>query len=76
MTLTAHDRKYLAIAMPAALEGVFMNLLSMADLIMVGALGTLSIAAIGIFEQPRMVLLTVARSFASVLVLLTARRVG
>ncbi len=76
MTLTAHDRKYLAIAMPAAMEGVFMNLLSMADLVMVGALGTLSIAAIGIFEQPRMVLLTVARAFASVLVLLVARRVG
>ena len=76
MTLTAHDRKYLAIAMPAAMEGVFMNLLGMADLVMVGALGTLSIAAIGVFEQPRMVLLTVARSFASVIVLLVARHVG
>ena len=68
MTLTSHDRKYLAIAMPAAMEGVFMNLLGMADLVMVGALGTLSIAAIGVFEQPRMVLLTVALSFASVIV--------
>ena len=76
MTLTSHDRKYLAIAMPAAMEGVFMNLLGMADLVMVGALGTLSIAAIGVFEQPRMVLLTVARSFASVVVLLVARHVG
>lgn len=76
MILTAHDRKYLAIAMPAAMEGVFMNLLGMADLVMVGALGTLSIAAIGVFEQPRMVLLTVARSFASVVVLLVARHVG
>ncbi len=76
MTLTAHDRKYLAIAIPSAMEGVFMNLLSMADLVMVGTLGTLSIAAIGIFEQPRMMLLTVARAFASVLMLLVARRVG
>ena len=40
MTLTSHDRKYLAIAMPAAMEGGFMNLMGKADLVKVGTLGT------------------------------------
>ena len=70
------DRKYLHIAMPAALEGLFMVLLSSVDIIMVGALGTVAIAAVSIFTQPRMMLLCVVRSVASVLTLLTARKYG
>lgn len=70
------DRLYLNIAMPAAIEGLFMGLLASADLIMVGSLGTLSIAAVSIFLQPRMVLLCFARSLASSVTLLTARKTG
>lgn len=59
------DRSYLKIALPASLEGVFMTLLASADLIMVGVLGTESVAAVGIFTQPRLILLTFARAMAA-----------
>ena len=74
--LKAGDRKYLQVAMPAALEGLFMVLLSSVDIIMVGVLGTAAIAAVSIFTQPRMMLLCVVRSVSSVLTLLTARKYG
>ena len=64
------------LAMPAAWEGVFMILLSSVDLIMVGVLGTAAIAAVSIFTQPRMMLLTVARSLASAVTVLTAEHFG
>ncbi|WP_028128420.1 MATE family efflux transporter [Selenomonas sp. AE3005] len=76
MRLQANDRHYLGIAMPAALEGLFMVLLSSVDIIMVGVLGTAAIAAVSIFTQPRMMLLCVVRSVASVLTLLTAQKFG
>ena len=76
MHLRQEDRHYLGIAMPAALEGLFMVLLSSVDIIMVGVLGTAAIAAVSIFTQPRMMLLCVVRSVASVLTLLTARKFG
>ena len=44
--MNQYDKKYLKIALPAALEGLFMILLASTDLIMVGALGALSIAAV------------------------------
>lgn len=74
--LKAGDRKYLHIAMPAALEGLFMVLLSSVDIIMVGVLGTAAIAAVSIFTQPRMMILCLVRSVAAVLTLLTARKYG
>ena len=74
--LTEYDRKYLQVAMPSAMEGVFMVLLSSVDLIMVGSLGVDAIAAVSIFTQPRMMLLCVTRSLASAVTLLTARLVG
>ena len=43
------NKKYLSIAMPAALEGIFMTVLQAADLVMVGALGSSAIAAVSIF---------------------------
>ena len=46
-----YDRNYFKIALPAALEGLFMILLASTDLIMVGALGALSIAAVSIFMR-------------------------
>ncbi|MBQ9364784.1 MAG: MATE family efflux transporter [Schwartzia sp.] len=63
------DRFYLSIAMPAAIEGIFMILLASADLIMVGSVGAMAVAAVGVFVQPRMALLTFTRSLASAVTL-------
>ena len=74
--LTSYDKSYLRIGLPAALEGVLMIFLSNADIIMVGTLGTAAIAAVSIFTQPRMMLLTVARSVAAAVTILIAERFG
>ncbi len=50
--IRSYDKKYLKIALPAALEGLFMILLASADLIMVGTLGAVSIAAGRVFLPP------------------------
>ena len=76
MLLTSYDRNYLRISLPAALEGVLMIFLSNADIVMVGTLGTGAIAAVSIFTQPRMMLLTVARSVAAAVTILIAQRFG
>ena len=47
--LDEYNKKYLSIALPAALEGIFMTVLQAADLVMVGALGSTAIAAVSIF---------------------------
>lgn len=71
-----YDRHYLKIALPAAFEGLFMILLASTDLILVSALGSLSVAAVSIFLQPRLVLLCFSRSLASAVTLLVSRLVG
>ncbi len=71
-----YDRRYLNIAMPAAIESIFMILLASADLIMVGTLGAVSVAAVSIFLQPRLVLLCFSRSMASAVTLLASRKAG
>lgn len=71
-----YDRQYLKIALPAALEGLFMILLASTDLILVGALGSFSVAAVSIFLQPRLVLLCLSRSLASAVTLVVARLAG
>lgn len=69
-----YDKRYLSIAMPAAVESVFMILLSAADLIMVGPLGAGAVAAVSIFLQPRLVLLCFSRSIANALALMVAKK--
>ena len=64
LNFNAHDKKYLKIALPAAIENIFMIFLAAADLIMVGSLGTIAISAVSIFLQPRLVLLCVSRSIS------------
>lgn len=76
MHMGKYDKEYLKIAMPSAAEGIFMILLSSADLIMVGTLGTKSIAAVSIFVQIKMVLFCIARSLAAAIMVLTARKAG
>lgn len=73
---SAYNRKYLSVAMPAALEGIFMTVLQAADLVMVGTLGSAAIAAVSIFMPLRLVLLTFARSLASSITILTATKFG
>lgn len=70
------DKKYLKIAMPVAFEGVFMILLSNVDIILVGKLGVEAVAAVSIFTQPRMMILTLARSLAATLTLISAKHYG
>ena len=74
--ITDYDKTYLNIAFPAAMEGVFMILLSNIDLIMVSSLGTLTIAAVSIFTQPRMIILCFSRSMAAVVSLISAKYFG
>lgn len=76
MPISLQERRYLQVAMPLACEGILLTLLSSADIIMAGFLSTNAIAAVSIFNQPRMVLLCVARSFASALSVLIAQRHG
>ena len=76
LSLNNYDKHYLRVALPAGLEGIFMILLGNIDLILVGTLGTASIAAVSIFTQPRMMLLTVARSVAAAVTVLIAKRFG
>ena len=53
-----------------------MTFLAAADLIMVGVLGAKAIAAVSIFLPLRLVLLTVSRSLASAVTILTANKFG
>ncbi|BEU88562.1 MATE family efflux transporter [Selenomonas sp. TAMA-11512] len=70
------DKKYLKIAFPSAMEGIFISALSAADIIMVGVLGTAAIAGVSIFTQPRMMILCVTRSIAAALTIVAAERFG
>lgn len=74
--MNCYDRHYLKIALPAALEGLFMILLASTDLILVGALGSLSVAAVSIFLQPRLILLCFSRSMASAVTLVSCNYAG
>lgn len=74
--MNCYDRHYLKIALPAALEGLFMILLASTDLILVGALGSLSVAAVSIFLQPRLILLCFSRSLASAVTLVSCNYAG
>ena len=69
-------KQFLILATPAALEGLFLMLLSAVDLFMVSSLGTLSVAAVSIFSQPRMVILCFSRSFSVALTAYVARLKG
>lgn len=57
-------RRFWNIAWPASLEGLLIVFLSSVDLMMISSLGVEATSAVGVFAQPKMVLLCVARSFA------------
>lgn len=52
------------IAWPASVEGLLLVLLSSVDLIMVSGLGAEAAAAVGVFSQPKLVLLCAPRAFS------------
>lgn len=64
------------VAWPSALEAVLVQLISSADLIMVGGLGATAISAVGITSQPRFILLAVIFSLNIGVTALVARRKG
>ncbi len=72
---TAYSNFY-KIAWPSALEALLVGLISVIDTIMVGTLGEGAIAAVGITNQPRLVLLAVIFSLNTGITAVTARRKG
>ncbi len=64
------------VAWPSALEAVLVQLISSADLIMVGGLGAAAISAVGITTQPRLILLAVIFSLNIGVTAVVARRKG
>jgi putative MATE family efflux protein len=64
------------IAWPSALEGLLVALISAVSTMMVGSLGQGAIAAVGITNQPRLVLLAVIFSLNTGITAVTARRKG
>lgn len=69
-------KRYWSIAVPVALEGLLIVLLSSVDLIMISSLGTVAIAAVSIFSQPKMVILCFSRSLAVAVTALVASKLG
>lgn len=70
------EKEYWAIALPAALEGLLIVLLSSVDLVMISSLGTSAVAAVSIFNQPKMVILCFSRSLAVAVTALVALKLG
>ena len=69
-------RDYWKVAFPSAIEGVLLNLMLLADLIMVGSLGIENAAAVGITSQPKMILQMVGSATGVAVTAIVARRFG
>ncbi len=72
---TAYSNFY-KIAWPSALEAFLVALIGSVDTIMVGTLGEGAIAAVGITNQPKLVLLAIIFSLNTGITAVTARRKG
>jgi len=66
----------LSIAAPAVAEMVSIALMSMLDMIMVGALGTAAVAAIGLTGQPRMIFFSIFFALNIAVTAIVARNKG
>ena len=64
------------ISWPCTLETVLVGLVSSVDIIMVGGLGATAIAAVGLTNQPKFLLLALIRSLNVGVTAITARRKG
>ena len=67
---------YWQVAWPASLEGIFLNLILLADLVMVGELGISAAAAVGIVSQPKMIMQLFGKSLGTGVTAVVARRRG
>ena len=67
---------FLKMAWPSALEALLVGLVSAVDTMMVGSLGTNAIAAVGITNQPRFIILAMIFSLNIGVTAVTARRKG
>ncbi|MDK4501320.1 MATE family efflux transporter [Fusobacterium necrophorum] len=70
------NQEYWKVALPAAIEGVLLNLMLLADLIMVGSLGIEKAAAVGIVSQPKMILQMIMSAAGVAITAIVARRKG
>ena len=75
-TLRQLYRKTLAIAWPSTVEGALLSIISSVDTMMVGTLGAAAIAAVGLTNQPRMIMLVLAQALCIGTTALCARRKG
>ena len=69
-------KNFYKIAWPSALEALLVAMIGAVDTIMVGALGSGAIAAVGITTQPKFILLAVIFSLNTGITAVTARRKG
>lgn len=69
-------RQSMTIATPSLIEGALLSVISSVDTMMVGTLGSVAIASVGLTGQPRMVLLMLAQSLSVGTMALVARRKG
>ena len=69
-------KDYWSVAWPAALEGIFLNLILLADLVMVGKLGIAMAAAVGIVSQPKMIMQMIGKSLGTGVTAVISRRKG
>lgn len=70
------SKEYWKVALPAAIEGVLLNLMLLADLVMVGSLGIEKAAAVGIVSQPKMILQMIMSAAGVAITAVVARRSG
>lgn len=69
-------KRCISIAWPSTVEGALMSVIGSMDTMMVGKIGTAAIAAVGLTNQPRMILLILAQALCVGTTSICARRKG
>ena len=69
-------KQYISIAVPSVCEMVLISLISMVDTVMVSGLGTDAVAAVGLVNQPRMIMLCLFFALNVGITAVVARRKG
>ena len=69
-------KQYVSIAIPSVCEMVLISLISMVDTVMVSSLGTDAVAAVGLVNQPRMIMLCLFFALNVGITAVVARRKG
>lgn len=69
-------KDYWSVAWPAAIEGVFLNIMLLTNLAMVGRLGLEQVAAVGVVSQPRMIFQMLGVAIGVAVTAIVSRRKG